>query len=136
MILERPLFVARTSVESDRWNRRESFFPRTFGPEVTGLCSVWLHEHQLAFSGQAYRGWGRGELLFPFHSISWFLIPSQADSLPRWWMDVALSRVFQILSSSLGSYKQVFKVSFNQILLKDSRGYYAKISFVKSEVVI
>lgn len=115
--------------------KRESSFPRTFGPEVTGLCNVWLPEHQLAFPGQADKGRGRGELFLPLHSISWFLIPSQADSLPRWWMDAALSRVFQILSSSLGSYKQVFKVSFNRILLKDPGGYYSKVSFVKSEVV-
>lgn len=58
-----------------------------------------------------------------------------SSHLPRWWTGVTLSRIFQFLSSLNRTYKQVLRVPFSQILLKDSEGYYSKTSFIKSEVV-
>lgn len=137
MILERPLFVARTSVESARWSRREKapFLGRLglrwLGCATCGFLSTsWLF---LVRPTRVGVGDSSSFLSTPFHGF-WYRV-RQTVSLPRWWMDAALSRVFQILNSSLGSYKQVFKVSFNRILLKDPGGYYSKVSFVKSEVV-
>lgn len=50
--------MARTSNDSDRWDRRERFFFRTLGPEVTGKCCVGFQEHQMAFSHPVVWSWG------------------------------------------------------------------------------
>lgn len=41
--------MVRTSNESNRWDRRDSVFPRKLWPEVTGLFRMSFHGHHFFF---------------------------------------------------------------------------------------
>lgn len=112
--------------------KREVLFQDILG------CAMWRPRNaswlfQILLTGVG----GAGDPFLPLHSTWWFqkLSACQAANLPRQWTNTAWSGIFLFLRSLSETYGQFFKVPFSQILLKDPKGCYAKISSVKLKVV-